>query len=67
MLHLREIEIWTGSSLDELARVVEEIEGKVEDGTRDGCVVDGHPRLVEVPSTRTKKRFPEHILGMRMV
>ena len=67
VLHLREIEIRAGSSLDELTRVVEEIEGKVEDGTRNGCVVDSHPRLIKVPSTRAKKKSLEHALDVRMV
>jgi len=55
VLHLGEVEIRTGSSLDELTRIVEEVEGKVEDGTGNWCVVDGHPRLVEMPSSRPEK------------
>jgi hypothetical protein len=67
VFHLGEIEIWTGPPLDELTRVVEEIEGKVEDGTGNGCVVDIHPRLIKVPPTRAEKEHPEHTLDVRML
>lgn len=53
VLHLGKIEIWTRSSHDELASIVEEVEGEIENGTGNGSVVDGHPRFVEMPSPRT--------------
>ena len=54
VLHLGEVKVRTGSSFDELSSVVEEVEGKVEDGARDRGVVDSHPRFVEMPSSRTE-------------
>ena len=59
VFHLGEVEIGTGSSLDELTSVVEEVEGEIKDGTGDGCVVDGDSRLVEVPSSRAEKKPSE--------
>lgn len=53
VLHLGKIEIWTKPSLDELASVVEEVEGEIENGTGNRSVVDGHPGFVEMPSPRT--------------
>ena len=62
VLHLGEVEIRTNSSLDEFTRIVEEVKGKVKDGTGNGCVVDGHPWLVEMPSSRTEKKSYEYTL-----
>ena len=54
MLHFREVKVWPRPALDELMCIVIEVEGKVEDGSRDGGVVDRHAGFVEVPSSRTE-------------
>lgn len=53
MFHLGEVKVRTGPPPDKLAGVVEEVEGEIKDGTGNGGVVDGHPGLVEMPSSRT--------------
>jgi hypothetical protein len=52
-LHLRKIKIRAGSALDQLFRVVEEIEPEIENGGRHRLSVDFHVLFLEVPSTRT--------------
>lgn len=54
VLHFGKVEIGAGATLDELVGVVVEVESKIEEGTGDGGVVDGHTRLVEMPSTGTR-------------
>lgn len=45
------LEVRTGSSGEELGGVVEEVESKVEEGSRHGLAVDDNVGLVKVPST----------------
>ena len=54
VFHFREVEVWPRPALDELMCIVIEVEGKVEDGSRDGGIVDCHAGFVEVPSSRTE-------------
>ena len=54
VFHFREVEVWPRPALDELMCIVIEVEGKVEDGSRDGGVVDRHAGFIEVPSSRTE-------------
>jgi hypothetical protein len=54
VLHFREVEIWPRPALDELMCIVIKVEGKVENGSRDGDIVDRHAGFVEVPSSRTE-------------
>ena len=60
VLHFRKIKVWTGPSLDEFTSVMEEVESKIEDGTGKRGIVNGNPRFVEVPSSRTEKRSLEY-------
>jgi hypothetical protein len=53
VLHLGKVEVRSGTALDELGGVVEEVEAKVEEGCRHGLAVDQEPGLIKVPSTRT--------------
>jgi len=53
MFHLGKIKVWPSPALDKLFCIVVEEEGKVEDGGRDGGVVDSYAGLVEVPSPRS--------------
>ena len=46
VFHLRQVEVRSASALDELVRVVEEVETKVEQRCRHGCIVDGEARLI---------------------
>ena len=54
VFHFREVEVWPRPTLDELMCIMIEVEGKVEDGTRDGGIIDRHAGFVEVPSSRTE-------------
>ena len=54
VFHFREVKVWPRSTLDELMCIMIEVEGKVEDGSRDGGIVDRHAGFVEVPSSRTE-------------
>ena len=65
VLHLGEVEVWAGPPPDELTSVVEEVEGKIEDRTGNGGVVDGHPRFVEMPPSRAEKQLLEYTLRTR--
>jgi len=66
VLHLGEVKVWTGSSLNKLTGVVEEVEGEVENRAGNWSIVDGHPRLVEMPSSGAKRQSPGYILRARM-
>lgn len=55
VLHLGKVEVRTRSSIDEFTSVMEEVEGKIEDGAGNGGVVNGNPRLVEMPSSGTER------------
>lgn len=50
MLHFRKVEVGTESSLDEFIRVVIEEKPKVEQGTRNWCLVNSHAWLIKVPA-----------------
>jgi len=50
VLHLRKVEVGTEASLDEFIRVVIEEEPKVEQGTRNWCLVNSHAWLIEMPA-----------------
>jgi nucleoside phosphorylase len=52
VLHLREVEVRTATASEELFGIVEEVEGKVEDGAAQGLIVNGHTRFIEMPSSR---------------
>lgn len=54
VFHLREIEIWTSATLNELLGIVIKVKCEIEDGTRNWCIVYGKARFVEVPSTWTR-------------
>ena len=54
VFHFREVEVWPRPALDKLMCIVIEVEGKVEDRSRDGGIVDRHAGFVEVPSSRTE-------------
>ena len=56
VLHLGKIEVRSEATSDELLGVVEEVESKVEDSSRNGLVVDENTRLLKVPSTGTNER-----------
>ena len=54
VFHFREVKVWPRPALDELMCIVIEVEGKVEDRSRDGGIVDRHAGFIEVPSSRTE-------------
>ena len=54
VFHFREVEVWPRPALDELMCIVIEVEGKVEDRSRDGGVIYRHAGFIEVPSSRTE-------------
>ena len=51
VLHFWEVEIGTGTTFDELAGVVVEVECKIEQGAGHWCIVDGDTGFVQVPSS----------------
>jgi hypothetical protein len=53
VLHLREIKVRPGAVGEEVGGIMEKVETKVEDGTRDGPVVDGDSDFIEMPSAGT--------------
>lgn len=55
VLHFWEVEVRTGTSIDKLTSVMEEVEGKIEDGAGNRGVINSHPRFVEMPSSRAEK------------
>jgi hypothetical protein len=52
VLHLREVEVRTAAASKELFCIVEEVEGKVENGAAHGLIVNGHTRFIKMPSSR---------------
>lgn len=53
MLHLGEVEVGSKASLDELMGVVEEVNGEIEDGSRDGDSIDEDTGLLQMPASRS--------------
>ena len=66
-LHLGQVEIWTSSSLYELMRVVEEVETKVKQTTRDGLSINGKMLLLQVPTTSTCNEGRKDSVGAEFV
>ncbi len=52
-LHLGQVEVWSPSTLDELFRVVEEVQTKIEQACGNGLAVDCEVLLYQMPATRT--------------
>ena len=52
-LHLRQVEIRTRAALDQLLRVMEEVQREVDDAARRGLAVDQDVLLFEMPAART--------------
>ena len=53
VLHFWKIKVWSKATLDKLMSIVVKVKSKVEEGARDGRVVHGDTRFVEVPTSRT--------------
>src|SRR5205807_10270376 len=51
-LELRQVEVRTGSTLEQLRRVVVHDEAEVEEARRDRLAVDLHMPLVQMPAAR---------------
>jgi len=56
VFHLWEVEVGSQTALDEFVRVVVEVEGKVEERSRHGLVIDCYARFVKVPSSWPEKQ-----------
>ncbi len=54
--HFRQIEIGTGLPIQELARVVKQVQAEVEQAARDGLPIDQHVLFRQVPSSRTDQQ-----------
>ena len=65
--HLREVEVRSGAPLDELGRVVEEVQTEVEQAARDGLAVDGEMLLVQMPSAGAGDERGELAVGAQLV
>ena len=66
-LHLGQVEVWSRSALDELVCVVEEVQSKVEQPTRDGLSINGEVLLLEMPSSRASNECGERSVGAELV
>ena len=51
MFHLRKVEIWPMSALDKFIGVMKEIDGKIEDRSRNWSVVNRQSGFIQVPSS----------------
>ena len=54
-LHFRQIEIGSGPSLDELLRIVEKVQQKIENPARHRFPIHQYMFLQQVPAARTNK------------
>jgi hypothetical protein len=66
-LHLGKIEVWASSSLDKLLGIVEEVQTKVEQTTRDGLAVNSEMLLLQVPTTGTGDECWQFTVGAKLV
>ena len=66
-LHLGQVEVRAGAALDQLGRVVEEVEAKVEQAAGYGLAVDGEVLLVEVPAAGAADERRQAAVGAQAV
>jgi hypothetical protein len=66
-LHLGKVEVWASSSLNKLLSVVEEVQTKVEQTTRDGLAVNSEMLLLQVPTTSTGDECWQLAVGAKLV
>ena len=66
-LHLGQVEVWSGSALDKLMCVVEEVESKVEQSTRDGLAINCEVLLLQVPASRASDECGQCSVGAELV
>jgi hypothetical protein len=66
-LHLRQVEVRSSAALDELVGVVEEVQTKVEEATRDGLAVDSEVLLLEMPASSTRNKCGQGPVGAELV
>jgi hypothetical protein len=50
-LHLGQVEVWPSPALNKLLCVVEEVQSKVEQATRDGLAINGKVLLLQMPTS----------------
>ena len=62
VLQLRQVEVRTAAAAECRLRVVEEVEGEVEDAGRDGLAVDHGVLLDQVPAARTHQQGRDLVL-----
>jgi hypothetical protein len=60
MLHLWEIEVWAGSSRNQLLCIVEEVQCKIKERCGHGLVIDCDASFVQVPSSRAIAEYSEN-------
>lgn len=65
--HLGEVEVRTEALTLGLDGIVEEVETKVKEGTRDGLAINGDMLLLEVPATGTDNEGREFAIGAELV
>lgn len=53
--HFGQVEVGTAAAVEQLARVVKEVEAEVEDGAGDGFAIDEHVSLLKMPAARADK------------
>lgn len=65
--HLWQVEVWSSAALDELMRIVEEVQTKVEESTRNGLTVNGEVLLLEMPSSSARNECWKCAVGAELV
>lgn len=66
-LHLGEVEVRTKALLNCLARIVEEVQAKVEEGAGNRLAIDSDVLLVEVPAARAHDESRQGAVGSQLV
>jgi hypothetical protein len=66
-LHLGKVEVRTKALSNGLLSVVEEVETKVKDTTRDGLTVNEEVRLIQVPATGSDNKSGNRSVGSQLV
>lgn len=65
--HLGQIEVGAGATLDQLLRIMEEVETKVEEAAGDWLSIDSEMLLLQVPASCTSNQRRQPSIGPQLV